>query len=313
MASYDYDVIVIGSGFGGSVAALRLTEKGYRVGVLEAGRRWDADTLPKTNWNIRKSIWAPRLGLTGPQRISSLGKCLVFSGAGVGGGSLIYGNTLYEPLPAFYGDRAWAHITDWRDELAPYYDQAKRMLGVVENPRMGPKDDVLLQVARSRGVEDTFHSTDVGVFFNEGHEGVEVEDPYFGGAGPTRAGCIHCSECFTGCKHNAKNTTPMNYLYLAEKRGAEVHELTTVTSVRPDGTGGYVVETQRSGGMLRKHPRTFTAEQVVFAAAALGTQQLLHRLRKDGALPHLSSRLGQLTRSNSEAIIGVQSRSRSDF
>jgi len=313
MASYDYDVLVIGSGFGGSVAALRLTEKGYRVGVLEAGRRWDADTLPKTNWNIRKSIWAPRLGLTGPQRISSLGKCLVFSGAGVGGGSLIYGNTLYEPLPAFYADRAWAHITDWRDELAPYYDQAKRMLGVVANPRMGPKDDVLLQVARSRGVEDTFHSTDVGVFFNEGREGVEVEDPYFGGAGPTRAGCIHCSECFTGCKHNAKNTTPMNYLYLAEKQGAEVRELTTVTSVRPDGSGGYVVETQRSGGILRKSPRTFTAEQVVFAAAALGTQQLLHRLRKDGTLPHLSSRLGQLTRSNSEAIIGVQSRTRRDF
>ncbi len=174
---YDYDVIVIGSGFGGSVSALRLTEKGYRVGVLEAGRRWNAEDLPKTNWNIRKSIWAPKLGFTGPQRISSLGKCLVFSGSAVGGGSLIYGNTLYEPLPAFYHDKAWGHLTDWRDELAPYYDQAKRMLGVVTNPRVGPKDELLLQVAQDRGVADTFHHTDVGVFFNEGQEGVEVDDP----------------------------------------------------------------------------------------------------------------------------------------
>ncbi len=312
---YDYDVVVVGSGFGGSVTALRLTEKGYRVGVLEAGRRWNAGDFPKTNWNVRKSIWAPRLGFTGPQRISALGKCLVFSGAGVGGGSLIYGNTLYEPLPEFYRDRAWSHITDWQAELAPYYDQAKRMLGVVENPRTGPKDDLLLQVARDRGVADTFHKTQVGVFFNEGQEGEEVDDPYFGGAGPRRRGCIHCSECFTGCKHNAKNTTTTNYLYLAEKQGAEVHPLTTVTSVKPsDGVGkGFLVETERSNGKLRKGRRTFTAEHVVFAAAALGTQKLLHRLRDDGTLPELSPRLGELTRSNSEAIIGVQSRDRHDF
>ncbi len=310
---HDYDVLVVGSGFGGSVTALRLTEKGYRVGVLEAGRRWNVKDLPKTNWNVRKSIWAPRLGLTGPQRISALGKCLVFSGAGVGGGSLIYGNTLYEPLPEFYDDPAWRGITDWRDELAPYYDQAKRMLGVTENPRVGPKDDLLLQVASGRGVADTFHKTQVGVFFNEGKEGVEVEDPYFGGAGPRRAGCIHCSECFTGCKHNAKNITTLNYLYLAEQKGAEVHPLTTVTSVRPDGSGGYVIDTERSNGKVRRGRRTFTAEQVVFAAAALGTQKLLHKLRDDGTLPGLSPRLGELTRSNSEAIIGVTSRSRTDL
>ncbi|KAF0846887.1 GMC oxidoreductase [Nocardia caishijiensis] len=313
MTSYDYDVIVVGSGFGGSVSALRLTEKGYRVGVLESGRRWNAEDYPKTNWNVPKAIWAPRLGLTGPQRISALGKCLVFSGSGVGGGSLIYGNTLYEPLPEFYRDRAWAHITDWKSELAPYYDQAKRMLGVVENPKLGPKDDVLLQVATDLGVADTFHRTHVGVFFNEGAEGVEVEDPYFGGAGPRRAGCVHCSECFTGCKHNAKNTTTLNYLHLAESLGAQVHPLTTVTSVAPDGTGGYRVETVRSNGLLRKDRRTFTAEQVVFAAAALGTQKLLHNLRGNGALPELSSRLGELTRSNSEAIIGVTSKTRRDF
>ena len=310
MSTYDYDVIVIGSGFGGSVSALRLTEKGYRVGVLEAGRRWNDEDYPKTNWNVRKSIWAPRLGLTGPQRISALGKCLVFSGSGVGGGSLIYGNTLYEPLPAFYTDKAWGHLTDWRDELAPYYDQAKRMLGVVTNPRTGPKDDLLLQVAEDRGVADTFHHTDVGVFFNEGQEGVEVDDPYFGGAGPRRSGCIHCSECFTGCKHNAKNTTTTNYLHLAEANGAEVHPLTTVTSVEPDGTGGYVIETVRSNGKLRRGRRTFTAEQVVFAAAALGTQKLLHQLRKNGTLKDLSPRLGELTRSNSEAILAVGTPSR---
>ncbi|MGW5311385.1 GMC oxidoreductase [Nocardia thailandica] len=310
---YDYDVLVVGSGFGGSVTALRLTEKGYRVGVLESGRRWNVEDYPRTNWNIRKSIWAPRLGLTGPQRISALGKCLVFSGSGVGGGSLIYGNTLYEPLPEFYTDRAWAHITDWRDELAPYYDQAKRMLGVVENPRVGPKDEVLLQVARDLKVADTFHRTHVGVFFNEGSEGVTVDDPYFGGAGPRRAGCIHCSECFTGCKHNAKNTTTLNYLHLAESKGAQVHPLTTVTSVAPDGRGGYRVETTQSDRLLRKNKRTFTAEQVVFAAAALGTQKLLHKLRGDGTLPQLSPRLGELTRSNSEAIVGVVSRSRTDF
>lgn len=313
MSDYDYDVIVVGSGFGGSVTALRLTEKGYRVGVLESGRRWNVEDYPKTNWNIPKAIWAPRLGLTGPQRISALGKCLVFSGSGVGGGSLIYGNTLYEPLPEFYRDRAWSHITDWKSELAPYYDQASRMLGVVENPRVGPKDEVLLQVARDLKVADTFHRTHVGVFFNEGAEGVEVDDPYFGGAGPRRAGCIHCSECFTGCKHNAKNTTTLNYLHLAESNGAQVHPLTTVTSVAPDGDGGYRVETVQSNGWVRKQRRTFTAQQVVFAAAALGTQKLLHKLRGDGTLPELSARVGELTRSNSEAIIGVTSKSRRDF
>ena len=313
MGGYDYDVLVIGSGFGGSVSALRLSEKGYRVGVLEAGRRWDPEDIPKTNWNVRKSIWAPRLGLTGTQRISLLGKCALFSAAGVGGGSLIYGNTLYQPLDEFYTDEAWAHITDWRSELAPYYDQAKRMLGVAQNPRTTPADEVLLEVARELGVEDTYHRTDVGVFFNEGSEGVEVDDPYFGGAGPRRAGCVHCARCFTGCPHNAKNTTPRNYLYLAEQLGAAVYPLTTVTEVRPLPDGGYAVHTVRSNGTLRKGARTFTAEQVVFAAAARGTQALLHKMKDTGVLPQLSDRLGELSRSNSEAILGISSRDRRDF
>ncbi|MFF0527476.1 GMC oxidoreductase [Nocardia amikacinitolerans] len=313
MPAFDYDVVVIGSGFGGSVSALRLTEKGYRVGVLEAGRRWTADDLPSTNWNVRKSLWAPRLGLTGPQRISILGKCAVFSGAGVGGGSLIYGNTLYEPLPNFYTDRQWAHITDWKAELAPYYDQAKRMLGVAPNPRMTPADEVIREIADDLGVGDTFHATNVGVFFNESDPGAEVDDPYFGGAGPRRRGCVHCARCFTGCPHNAKNTTTTNYLYLAEKAGAEVHPLTTATTVRPLSGGGYAVRTERSDRWIRKQRKTFTAEQVVFAGAALGTQKLLHRMRDEKILPALSPRLGELTRSNSEAILNVVSRSRRDF
>ncbi|WP_028851054.1 GMC oxidoreductase [Thermocrispum municipale] len=310
---FDYDVLVIGSGFGGSVAALRLTEKGYRVGVLEAGRRWDPEDLPSSNWNVRKSIWAPKLGCIGPQRINILGKCMVFSGAGVGGGSLIYGNTLYEPLEPFYRDKQWAHITDWRAELKPYYDQAKRMLGVTTNPRLTPADEVVREVAEDIGVGDTFHPTDVGVFFNEDKPGEEVDDPYFGGAGPRRAGCIHCARCLTGCPHNAKNTTTKNYLYLAEANGAVVHPLTTATAVRPLPGGGYEVHTKRSNGKLRKGKRIFTAEQVVFAAAALGTQQLLHKMRDTGTLPNLSPRLGHLTRSNSEAIINVASRRRHDF
>lgn len=313
MTDFDYDVLVIGSGFGGSVSALRLTEKGYRVGVLESGRRWNDGDYPKSNWNVRKSIWAPRLGMTGPQRISILGKCAVFSGAGVGGGSLIYGNTLYEPLPAFYTDKAWSHITDWRSELAPYYDQAKRMLGVATNPRMTPADEVIRDIAEDLGVGDTFHMTNVGVFFNEGREGEEVDDPYFGGAGPRRSGCVHCARCFTGCPHNAKNTTTTNYLYLAEQGGAEVHPLTTVTKVEPLASGGYAVETVQSNSWIRKGRKTFTAEQVVFAAAALGTQKLLHKMRDEETLPNLSPTLGELTRSNSEAILNVVSNKRTDF
>lgn len=313
MPDFDYDVVVIGSGFGGSVSALRLTEKGYRVAVLESGRRWNAEDIPKTNWNVRKAIWAPRLGLTGTQRISVLGKCAVFSASGVGGGSLIYGNTLYEPLPDFYTDRQWAHITDWKSELAPYYDQAQRMLGVAPNPRMTPADDVIRSVAEDLGVADTFHATNVGVFFNEADPGAEVPDPYFGGAGPARNGCVHCARCFTGCPHNAKNTTPKNYLYLAEQAGAKVFALTTVTKVRPMTGGGYAIETARSDRWVRKDRKTFTAEQVVFAAAALGTQKLLHQMRDEAVLPNLSPRLGELTRSNSEAILNVVSKDRDDF
>ncbi|WP_405492752.1 GMC oxidoreductase [Nocardia sp. NBC_00511] len=308
---FDYDVIIIGSGFGGSVSALRLTEKGYRVAVVESGRRWEAADLPKSNWNLRKSIWAPRLGLTGTQRISLLGKVTLFSGAGVGGGSIIYGNTLYEPLPGFYQDPSWSHITDWRAELAPYYDQAQRMLGVATNPRVTGADHALGAVAEELGVADTHHPTEVGVYFGE--PGKTVADPYFGGVGPDRTGCVHCARCMTGCPHGAKNTTTTNYLYLAEQAGAQVLPMTTVTDLHARADGGYMVTTQRSGRLLRKQTRTITAEQVVFSAAARGTQQLLHQLKDTGRLPNVSPRLGELTRTNSEAVLTATSRTRHDL
>lgn len=301
MTTFDYDVLVIGSGFGGSVSALRLVEKGYSVGVLEAGARFDDAAFAKNSWDKAKFFFAPSLGWYGIQRITALRDVIILSGAGVGGGSLVYANTLYEPLDAFYADKQWAHITDWRAELAPYYDQAERMLGVATYPHFSPADKVMKQVADDMGVGDTFHPTPVGVFFGE--PGVEVDDPYFGGVGPRRSGCLDCGECMTGCRHNAKNTLTKNYLYLAEQAGADVHPLTTVTSVDPLTGGGYAVATRRTSN--RRQTRTFTAQQVVFAASALGTAKLLHRLRDEGRLPNLSDRLGVLTRTNSESLLGA--------
>jgi cholesterol oxidase len=294
----DYDVLVIGSGFGGSVTALRLTEKGYRVGVLETGRRFADDEFAKTSWRLRKYLWAPKLGCFGIQRLTLLKNTFVMSGSGVGGGSLVYANTLYEPPDGFYADPQWAHITDWKDELAPYYDQAKRMLGVVENPATTAADRVLREVADDMGIGHTYRRTPVGVYF-----GQSGADPFFGGAGPARQSCTLCGECMTGCRVGAKNTTVKNYLYLAERAGAEVHPLTTAVAVRPI-SGGYAVDTVRTGRLSR---RTFTATQVVFAAASLGTQRLLHRMRDTGTLPGLSPRLGLLARTNSEAVLAARS------
>ncbi|MFC4057815.1 GMC oxidoreductase [Planomonospora corallina] len=308
---FDYDVLVIGSGFGGSVTALRLTEKGYRVGVLEAGRRFDERTLPKTSWRVRDFLWAPALGCKGIQRIHVLrgargsrgSGVMVLAGAGVGGGSLVYANTLYEPLDPFFADPQWAGITDWKAELAPYYDQAKRMLGVVVNPTLTRADEIMRKVADRMGVGGTFHRAPVGVFF--GTPGQEADDPYFGGAGPRRRGCTECGECMTGCRHGAKNMLTKNYLYLAEKAGARVHPETTVAAVRPLGEGkGYAVEVRKTGAPWRR--RTLTAEQVVVAAGTYGTQRLLHRMRVTGMLPRLSARLGTLTRTNSEALLGFE-------
>lgn len=306
-----FDVVVIGSGFGGSVAALRAAEKGYSVAVIEAGRRFADDEFPKTSWRLRRFLWAPKLGCHGIQRITLLRSAtrreagvLVLSGAGVGGGSLVYGNTLYEPLPDFYADPQWRGITDWQAELAPHYARAKRMLGVTTYPVQTSADRAMRAVADRMGVGHTVRPTPVGVYL--GRAGEQVADPYFGGLGPERTGCTHCGSCMTGCRIGAKNTLVKNYLWLAEQRGAQVIPSTTVTSVRPapDGTG-YEIETVRTGSWLPGSRRTYRADQVVFAAGALGTQRLLHKLRTTGALPKLSPRVGALTRTNSEAILGA--------
>ncbi|MGW1785986.1 FAD-dependent oxidoreductase [Streptomyces sp. NPDC002143] len=312
---YDYDVVVIGSGFGGSVSALRLSEKGYKVAVLEAGRRFTKDTLPKNSWHVRDYLWAPKLGLYGLQRIHVLGKVMVMAGAGVGGGSLNYGNTLYEPPSAFFEDRQWGHITDWKTELAPYYRQARRMLGARLNPSTTPADVHLKAAADRMGIADTYHPTPVGVFFGDGQDGdetvktdpgAEVADPYFGGAGPARRACIECGECMTGCRYGAKNTLNENYLYLAERAGAVVHPLTTVIGLSEDRAGGYLVLTRPTNKRGKSHDRTFRARQVVIAAGTYGTQTLLHTMRSAGRLPRMSDRLGFLTRTNSEALVGAQ-------
>ncbi|TKG67672.1 FAD-dependent oxidoreductase [Prauserella endophytica] len=301
----DYDVIVVGSGFGGSVAALRLTEKGYRVAVIEAGRRFADDEFAKTSWDLRRYLWAPALGCFGIQRIHLLKDVMVLAGAGVGGGSLVYANTLYRPLEPFYRDRQWAHITDWRAELEPHYDQASRMLGVVTNASVTPSDEVMRKVAADLGVADSYHPTPVGVYF--GKPGERVADPYFGGAGPERTGCTECGSCMTGCRVGAKNTLVKNYLYLAEHGGAKVVPLTTVTAVRPRGSGGgsFEVDVRKTGTTSRRFTHTLTAGHVVLAAGTWGTQRLLHDMRDTGTLPRLSPRLGELTRTNSEAIVGA--------
>jgi cholesterol oxidase len=217
---------------------------------------------------------------------------------------LVYANTLYTPLDDFFADRQWAHITDWKAELAPYYDQASRMLGVVENPTETKADVEMRAVAEEMGVGHTYHHTPVGVFF--GRAGETVDDPYFGGAGPRRTGCIQCGNCMIGCRFNAKNRLDLNYLYLAEGLGAQIHPETTVTAVRPLPEGGYAVDARHT--LHRRRTRRFTADQVVFAAGTLGTQKLLHRMKDEGILPRLSDRLGELTRTNSEAILGARSR-----
>nr|WP_308284049.1 GMC family oxidoreductase [Streptomyces buecherae] len=314
----------MGSGFGGSVSALRLSEKGYRVGVLEAGRRFTRAELPKNSWDVRNYLWAPALGLYGIQRIHVLGKVMVLAGAGVGGGSLNYANTLYVPPPAFFQDAQWGHITDWQEELRPYYDQARRMLGVRLNKTLTPSDVHLKDAAEKMGVGDTFHMAPVGVFFGDGDDaapedsgegvraapGETVPDPYFGGVGPARRACTECGECMTGCRHGAKNTLNENYLHLAERAGATIHPMTTVVGLGEHPDGGYRVATVPTDRRRGARPRTLRARQVVVAAGTYGSQTLLHAMRDRGELPSLSPRLGSLTRTNSEAILGSQTTDR---
>ena len=299
----EYDVVIIGSGFGGSVAALRLTEKGYRVCVLEAGARFEDKDFAKNSWELKKFLFFPRLGLRGIQRIDLLRNVMVMSGAGVGGGSLVYANTLYRPPASFYNTGSWAGIADWQKLLDPYFDQAERMLGVVTNPFYSPSDNALQRLANRTGKGDTFRLTPVGVYFGE--EGKTAKDPFFGGKGPDRTGCINCGECMTGCRHGAKNTLVKNYLYLAERAGAEVRPLTTVTDIVDLPSGGYEVKTRGTSGG-KKH--TLSAKQVIVAAGALGTAKLLQRVKAQGHLQGLSPMLGALSRTNSESLLGVVSK-----
>jgi cholesterol oxidase len=305
---HDYDWLVVGSGFGGSVSALRLREKGYSVGVLECGRRFEDDELPSSTWDVRRYFWAPRLGMRGIFRLSIFKDVAIVSGAGVGGGSLGYANTLYRARRRFYEDAQWAGLADWEAALAPHYDEAERMLGVVAYDEDDPADDLLREYAREIGVEHTYAKTRVGVFL-DGRRGETVPDPYFGGAGPDRTSCLRCGRCMIGCPHGAKNTLVKNYLWLAERAGAEVLPERMVVDVRPlgadDGSEGYEVITERPGAWLRRDRRRFTARGVVVAAGPLGTNRLLAACKLHGSLPALSDRVGDLVRTNSEAILAV--------
>ncbi len=304
---YDFDWLVIGSGFGGSVSALRLSEKGYSVGVLECGRRFADDEFPKNTADLKRYFWNPRVGMKGIFRLTNFKDVAVVSGCGVGGGSLGYACTLYVPPKQFFEDRQWAQMADWEGELAPHYEEAQRMLGVVENPHEDPADQLLRELGEELGVGETYKRTPVGIYF--GQAGKTVADPFFGGEGPERTGCKLCARCMVGCVHGAKNTLVKNYLYFAEKRGAHVMAERTVVDVRPlgaaDGSEGYEVESVRSGAWLRKERRVQRARGVVVAAGPLGTNRLLQKCRLEGSLPRISSRLGELVRTNSESILTV--------
>jgi len=300
--SKSFDVVIIGSGFGGSVSALRLREKGYSVAVLEAGRRFRDKDFPKTSWRLRKFLYAPAIGCYGIQRIHVLPDVLILAGAGVGGGSLVYANTLYQPGDEYFQDAQWASITDWKAELEPCFDQARRMLGVAENPYFSPSDQAMKDVAIEMGVGHTFQMAPLGIYFGEG-KGIAAKDPYFGGVGPDRNGCQQCGACMTGCQFNAKNTLPKNYLGLAESAGAQVFPMTTVKSFSQNVDGTWEIRAVKSNDPFATVIK-FKANQVIVAAGTYNTQKLLHKM-KVKSLPALSNQLGQLSRTNSEALTGA--------
>jgi cholesterol oxidase len=306
--TYDYDWLVVGSGFGGSVSALRLAEKGYSVAVLECGSRFrDEDFAESTLREPRRYFWLPKLGMRGVLRISIFKDVLVVSGSGVGGGSLGYANTLYRARSAFFEDPQWAELGNWELELAPHYDTAERMLGVTEYEGIGPADQLLREYGEEIGVGETFTNTRVGVFFDQ--PGKEVPDPFFEGEGPDRTGCMRCGSCMVGCRHGAKNTLVKNYLWFAEKLGVKVFPERQVTQIRPlgaaDGSEGYEVIAERSGSWLHRGRQTLRAKGVVVAAGALGTNHLLANCKHDGSLPRLSDQIGAVVRTNSESIQAV--------
>lgn len=301
----DWDYVVVGSGFGGSVSALRLTEKGYKVLLLEKGRRLGPADFPKTNWDLRRWLWRPAVGFHGLFQMTFFPHVTALSGVGVGGGSLVYANTLPIPKDDFFGSSSWAHLAAWKDELADHYQTVRRMLGAVPTPFQTVTDQVLADMGREMKMEHG--PTTVAVHFGEPN--VTVPDPYFGGDGPERTGCNHCGGCMLGCRFGAKNTLDKNYLYLAERRGLTIQPETEVTWVRTRPEGGYSIEALQGLQPARRTPVAFTARNVVFAGGVLGTVPLLLRLRRHAAgLPKLSAQVGRLVRTNSEAIIGVTTR-----
>ncbi|TNF30123.1 MAG: GMC family oxidoreductase [Deltaproteobacteria bacterium] len=306
-----FDFVVIGSGFGGSVSALRLAEKGYSVLVLEKGRRLRAPDFPKTNWNLKRWLWMPTLGWRGLFQMSFFRHVTVFSGVGVGGGSLVYANTLPHPGDDFFAAPSWGHLADWKAELAPHYATARRMLGAARNPRATLGDETLRAIAADIGRPDDFSLNEVSVFFGA-PPGETVPDPFFDGEGPARVGCRFCGGCMTGCRHGAKNSLDWNYLWLAERRGVRVQPDALVTAVRPlEGDGGaeaprYRIEATLHRGWLRRKKLAFTADHIVFSGGVLGTVALLGAMKEDPrGLPALSDRVGHFVRTNSEALIGV--------
>lgn len=307
-AAFDADWVVIGSGFGGSVSALRLAEKGHRVTVLERGERFEDDAMPKSSWDLRRYFYAPRFGLRGLFKLTTFKDVFIMSGAGVGGGSLVYAMTLYVPPKAFFEDRQWAGLADWRAELAPHYETAQRMLGVTDVTADDPADQLLKEYGEEIGVGHTYRKARVGTYLET--PGEEVPDPYFGGEGPTRMGCSQIGRCMLGCPQGSKNSTTKNYLYFAEKKhGAKITPGREVVSLTPlngtDGTDGWEVVHERTGRRFRKDRQAMRVRGVVVAGGALGTNELLARCKINGDLPKISDRLGHLVRTNSEAILGV--------
>jgi cholesterol oxidase len=313
--TYDHDWIIVGSGFGGSVSALRLAEKGYDVKILECGRRFEdkdfAETMLKSP---HRYYWRPFAKMFGIFRMTFFKDVLVLSGSGVGGGSLGYANTLYRARPRFFQDKQWAGIEDWETVLKPHYDTAEHMLGVTEVPVHQPADDVIRDLAEDFGVPETYKKTRVGVYFGDQDKaGETVPDPFFGGEGPDRAACISCGACMMGCRFNAKNTLVKNYLWFAEKLGVKIDPLRTVTDIKPlrgksgrrDGSAGFEVTSVRSGAWFFKSRKKVRARGVVVSSGTYGTNKLLANCQMNGSLPRLSHRLGALVRTNSEAILAV--------
>jgi cholesterol oxidase len=310
---FDFDFIVIGSGFGGSVSAHRLVEKGYRVAVIEMGLRWTAANLPASNWRLQRWFWRPKLALRGFFNMRFFRHVTILHGCAVGGGSITYAGTLLRPPNKVWEMGSWAGLADWTAEMPRHYRTASEMLGVTANRIIGPADKLLQKTADAVGIGHTFYHTTVGIFQPaDGQQGGEtVPDPFFGGEGPSRTTCTACGGCMMGCREGAKNTLDLNYLYLAEKRGARVYPETKVVDVKPlngsaDGSEGYEVHTTSSTAWLRRRPRRFTCRAVVFSASALGTMELLFDLKDRGSLAAISPQLGKRVRTNSESLIGVR-------